>query len=358
MGSQRTYSGISTKIRSMRSRLLTDKDYENLAQLSSVAEAVEFLRQKPGFREAFASLDERTMHRSVIEGLLFYSEYYDFVKIYRFSGFEVRRFLDVYFPGFERSYLKSAIRAVVDHRESDIQIKSLGSFFEKHASFDCVRLSEAKTLDEFVAALQNSPFYPYLHPLLGQSGVTLFDYEMAMDYCVFGNMWRQYKKHFDKEATQTLCRSYGCQFDLTNLMWIYRSKKYYEMDKTDIYKVLLPIHYKLNKTVIKNMVEAGSNEEFLDLMRNTYYGTKYVVNLEREEDGFYIEQIYHALLSHIHNREFRNHPFSVASASAYLHMKHTETERLTTTIEGIRYGLPPQEIVAHEKKYNLEVLYK
>lgn len=342
----------------MRSRLLTDSDYERMSQLSSVAEAVEYLRQKQGFREAFAELDERTTHRSIIEGLLFYSEYYDFVKIYRFGGFELRRFLDVYFMGFERSYLKSVLRGIIDQRESDIRIASLGSFFEKHASFDCVRIAEAKTVEEFVAALSDSPFYAYLHPLVGQSQVTLFDYGMAMDFCVFGTMWRQYKKHFEGETSKTLCKSYGTQFDLTNLMWIYRSRKYYEMDKTDIYKILLPIHYKLDKNTIKNMVEAGSLEEFLGIVRSSYYGTKYVVNIEREEDGFYIEQIYHALLGHIHNREFRNHPFSVACASAYLHMKHIETERLITTIEGIRYGLSPQEIVAHEKKYNLEVLYK
>ena len=121
MGSQRTYSGISTKIRSMRSHILGDRDYENLAQLSSVPEAVEFLRQRPGFRDCFASLDEQTMHRSYIERLLIYSEYYDFVKIYRFSNFEIRKFLDVYFLTFEKNFLKSVLRGIADHRESRLQ---------------------------------------------------------------------------------------------------------------------------------------------------------------------------------------------------------------------------------------------
>lgn len=336
---------------------MNDKDYENMAQLSTVAEAVEYLMLRPGFREAFGTLDEQRMHRSVIEGLLFYSEYYDFVKIYKFSSFEVRRFLDIYFLCFEQSFLKSVIRGISDHRESDIRVESLGAFFEKHASFDCSKVTAAKTLEEFVSALQGSLFYPYLHPLSEQGEVTLFEYEMAIDSCVFSTMWKQYRK-FDKEAKQTLCRSYGSQFDLTNLMWIYRSKRYYQMDKNNIYQLLLPIHYKLNKATIKSLVEAGSVDEFLSVLDNTYYGNRYDVQFEKEEQGFYIEQIYHALLTHIHNREFRSHPFSVAAVNDYLHRKHMEKERIITTIEGIRYGLPPQEIVAHEKKYNLEVLYK
>lgn len=356
MGNLLLYSGISTKIRAMRSQLLTDSDYEQLAAAASVTEAVELLKQKQTFRQIFDMAEEQVLHRATIEKLLFFAEYYDFTKIYRFSHVKLRKFLNLYFLTYERKFLKSALRGIFDHRDADLRSSDFGAFFNKHTSFSCEKISAAGTIEEFVSALKESPYYDYLHPLLEQEA-QLFDYESAIDFYTFSTTWKQLKKHFQGDDYQTLYHTYGCQFDLLNLMWIYRSKKYYDLDKADIYRILLPIHYKLNKSVIQKLVEAASVEEFRSLLASTYYGSNYEVTLEHEEQGFYIEKIYHALLYHIHNHEFRSQPFSTASVNSYLYMKHLETERLITTIEGVRYGIPVQTIIAHEKQYNLEVIH-
>ncbi len=355
MGNLLAYSGISTKIRAMGSQLLTDKDYQQLAYLSSVGEAVEYLRQKTAFKQAFEIVEEATLHRAAVERMLFFTEYFDFVKIYRFSHVKLRRFLNLYFLSYERHFLKSAFRAVSDQREADIKVTDLGTFFHKHAAFSCEKVSEARTIDELLEALRGSPYYEYLHPLQEQ-GAGLFDYETAIDTYVFSRMWKQIKKQFQGDDYETLQQTYGCQFDLLNLMWIYRSKKYYNLEKGEIYGLLLPIHHKLNKATVQRLVETANVEEFKAILEQTYYGNRYEVALDGEEQGFYIEKIYHGLLYHIHNREFRSHPFSAAAVNSYLYKKHLETERLITTIEGIRYGLPAQTIIEHERRYNLEVM--
>ena len=43
MGNVMSYSGIVTKIRAMQAKLLTDKDFENIANLRSVPEAIDYL---------------------------------------------------------------------------------------------------------------------------------------------------------------------------------------------------------------------------------------------------------------------------------------------------------------------------
>ncbi len=40
MGELLTYSGTTTKIRAMKSRLLTDNDYRNMAGMTSVSDAL------------------------------------------------------------------------------------------------------------------------------------------------------------------------------------------------------------------------------------------------------------------------------------------------------------------------------
>ena len=49
MGSLLSYSGLTTKIRAMQSRLLTDDQYRELAELKSVPQAVAYLKQQPAY---------------------------------------------------------------------------------------------------------------------------------------------------------------------------------------------------------------------------------------------------------------------------------------------------------------------
>ena len=44
MGNVMTYSGIVTKVRAMSAKLLTNKDYDNISNLGSVPEAIEYLK--------------------------------------------------------------------------------------------------------------------------------------------------------------------------------------------------------------------------------------------------------------------------------------------------------------------------
>lgn len=84
MGSLLSYSGLTTKIRAMQSRLLTDDQYRELAELKSVPQAVTYLKQQPAYEAILDSLSEEALHRGKIEQLLVNSIYRDFTKIYQF----------------------------------------------------------------------------------------------------------------------------------------------------------------------------------------------------------------------------------------------------------------------------------
>ena len=58
MGSLLSYSGLTTKIRAMQSRLLTDDQYRELAELKSVPQAVTYLKQQPAYEAILDSLSE------------------------------------------------------------------------------------------------------------------------------------------------------------------------------------------------------------------------------------------------------------------------------------------------------------
>lgn len=355
MGSLLTYSGVSAKIRGMLSYLLSDEDYKYLAQSAGVMEAVSFFKRRKGFENIFADIPEEQLHRATIEKLLFLAEYRQFEKIYRFSDSKIRKFLDLYFLNYERTVLRTILRDIADHRTDDIRKLHPGDFFEKHASFSVARVLEAKTFKEFVFALKGSAYYKYLIPLANQDNENLFDYEMAMDVYIFSTIWREKKKYFKNDDYENLTKTYGTQFDLLNLSWIYRSKKYYSLSEGEIYDIIIPVYYKISRNTIRQLVEAVDLEAVERLIKESYYGKKYRDIIDINGQGISMDELYHGLLFYIHQKEACRSPFSIAVVNSYLYRKHLETERIITAIEGIRYGLSPEKIIDFCKSPSVKV---
>lgn len=67
MGNLLAYSGTTTKIRAIRSRLFTEDDYRELASMATVTDALSFIKKHPGYHDLFAHADEASLHRNDIE---------------------------------------------------------------------------------------------------------------------------------------------------------------------------------------------------------------------------------------------------------------------------------------------------
>ena len=96
MGRLLSYSGISTKIRAMQSKLISESEIQEMLQFTSVSHAAAWLKRTPEYAKAWADLDENSLHRGQIEKLLKASIFKDFSKIYQFANPEQRKFLDLY----------------------------------------------------------------------------------------------------------------------------------------------------------------------------------------------------------------------------------------------------------------------
>ena len=81
MGRVLSYSGISTKIRAMQSKLISESEIQEMLQFTSVSHAAAWLKRTPEYAKAWADLDENSLHRGQIEKLLKASIFKDFSKI-------------------------------------------------------------------------------------------------------------------------------------------------------------------------------------------------------------------------------------------------------------------------------------
>ena len=343
MGSLLSYSGLTTKIRAMQSRLLTDDQYRELAELKSVPQAVTYLKQQPAYEAILDSLSEEALHRGKIEQLLVNSIYRDFTKIYQFSNMEQRKFLNLYFGRYEVSIMKECLNKIFDHRDVNLDLSLFKPFFDKHSQLDINLLTASRSIEEFVSHLRGTSYHQPLTALSGLETPTLFDYEMALDLSYFSAIWKTKDKILSKKNLEEITKAYGNKFDLLNLQWIYRAKKYYHMLPPDIYSMTIPIHYRIKVEEFKTLVETPTLEQFEAEVEKTYYAGKY--NYMQTDKT--LEQMYRDCLRKFYLTDKRNDPYSIAIVNTYLFLKEEEIYKLTTALECIRYGLTKGETLGY-----------
>lgn len=342
MGSLLSYSGLTTKIRAMSGRFLTKEEYRELAEIKTVPLAVAWLKQKPAYENTWLSLGEEELHRGRIEQLLTNSIYQDYTKIYKFSNLIQRKFLNLYFGRYEISIMKECLNKIFDHRDVNLDLSLFKSFFDKHSKIDINRLTASLSIEEFVSNLKETEYYKPLQALAYLENPTLFDYEMTLDLYYFNKIWKYKDKILGKKDLEEITKVYGYKFDLLNLQWIYRAKKYYHMNQASIYALLIPVNYKLRKKEIMEIVEAENVSTMEATLSKTYYGKRY-----QEIETSNLEEMYDYIRKTVLEKESKKDPYSIVTIYNYLYKKEHEIDHLTTVLECIRYGVEPEETMKY-----------
>jgi V/A-type H+-transporting ATPase subunit C len=333
------YSGIVTKVHAMNRRLLNAEDYEELIQKTSVLEALEFLKNTPAYAEAFSDAYAKNSHRDAIERRLMDSLYTDFIKLYRFSGIKERTFLNSYFLHYEVMIVKICLRNTMNLNSWDVSLGNFDEFFHRHSKLSIADLNHSDTLEEYMAALAGSPYEKLFAPIYNSGSRRLSDYETALDLYYFSSVWKLKKKKLSDKEEQEVTAAWGTNIDLLNLQWIYRCRRHFSMADTDILPMLIPINYKLRPPQIQRLIHAETDEEFAQILSETVYSKWFPT-----EDLSRFSAVSDQLLGHIYQLKCRENPYSIASVNRYLYRKEEEINHLIPIIEGIRYGLSPEQI--------------
>ena len=101
MGNVMAYSGITTKVRAMSAKLLTAEDYDTIAGLGTVTEAIEYLKDKTAYAPYVNRMDISLYHRGNVEKILYQSLFDDYSRLFRFAGMKQKTFLKLYWKRYE-----------------------------------------------------------------------------------------------------------------------------------------------------------------------------------------------------------------------------------------------------------------
>ncbi len=334
-----SYSGITTKSKAMESKLIKDKDYRKLSEMTSVSEFVLYFKSHEAYQPFFAGLNENAVHRGQIEMVLKNSLYDSFAKLYRFANKKQREILDLVFFHYEILMLKSCLKKLFSP-EIKLNLGVYREIFKAHSSLKLFELENARNLEEFTSILQGTEYYDLFVRMLNSNHKSLFDLEMQLDVYYYRAVWKRKNKVLKGKEQEALTRAIGTRIDVANIMMIYRSKKYYSIEPADILAVLIPISYKLKQHELMNMVNATSISEFTNVLQASNYRVETEDLTQDDMERSYFEAIF---LAYQYSKI--KFPVSIAPILNYLYLKELELDNLTTVLECIRYGLDPDHIL-------------
>lgn len=332
------YSGMTTKIRAMKKRLLSPEQYEEITHFTSVSELIGFLQTLPSYAGVLASMDPALAHRGEVESRMTFSTYNDFSKIYHFAGDSQKRYLEFYFMKYEIAILKACMRNIMDSR-TDTEPVLTDEHFKRHTKINIDKLTASTTMEEFIENLAGTVYEKPLKNISQMENPILFDYEISLDLFFFTYIWNNQDLFVPKGEKKIFQSSFGSQMDLLNILWIYRCKNYYTLSDAQIYSFLIPVNYHLDKSDIKKFVEAADNKELFECISNCYYGKTYGFDSSKSMESQYGE-----VLNIINAKAFKDAPYSLAAINAYFHLKNVEVAKVVTAMECIRYGYKPEVI--------------
>lgn len=334
MGNVILYSGIAAKIRAMRKNLLTEDDFNKLSQCGISKEKAEYLSTFKSYAKLFENIDVESLHRINVEQRLNLSMYQDFDKLYKFADMKQKQFMKLYFSHFGINMIKSCLRSINGGYVDKTAISMYKDFIQRNYKFDIVALSESRSLEEFINVLKNTHYYTILKYIYDHGAIDELDYEIALDMKYFNSIWKKKDKVLGKKDADIIAATLGSRIDMMNMNWIYRAKKYYNMDPHEIYAMLIPVRYRISAELMKKMVEAENLDAFMEAEKDNFYSAR--LRQGYEETGN-LGEAQQMLLDEIYRRTAEKNPYSIAPINTYFFMKEEEINRIIRIIESTHY---------------------
>lgn len=334
------YGALSGKARAMFGKLLSKNDYKILIQKKRIAQVVSYLKHNTHYSGLLSDTDENNIHRVKLEILLKKDIINDYSKFFKFTNGRLNEFVKHYCTKAEIESLKLIFRMFEGGNTEHGLLEESLLFLSRHDKLDIPKLSLSRDLEEFLSRLHGTDYYKLLKPFISDNKENrLFNIEMTLDLYYFRNVQWAYQKFLNRNDALIVKDLLEKEADIFNILWIYRSKYFYNMSNEVIKSYMAHINDKLSERSTESLIEAEGYEAYVDIISKTPYGF-----LFKGQNQLFIEHNYHEYTYKLYKMLFRRKPFSIACMISYLRLKEIEISNIISIIEGIRYNLSESEI--------------
>lgn len=326
------YEAANVKILTKKNRLLDEKKFEKIMQLSSVDQVTEYLKNNYDLN----LIENHDLHRDELETLLNRYEVMDIESILHYFSGPYKEFLQVTLMEFEISDLVMILRKIAKGEDlNGIEKGFIHS--EVYSSLQYGRLTSSKNVMQFIENLKGTPYYNSLKTVTDSDVVKrAFHIEMKLQLLLYRTLFHKADRLYEADR-RVANEIIGTKTDFLNVQWIYRAKKYYDISPDQILIYSLQKGEKLSFERLRKLSYSKSVEEIQqlsnDFLRYEIFSKNNDLDFERNIDNYiysYIKKI--------------NSRGTIGFALSYIYMLDIAVRELITITEGIRYKLPKEQL--------------
>ncbi len=323
---------LDARVSLMAARLLREAELPVLAEGSAEERAAVLVRA--GLSQTLADLEAgRYLEQSIIR-----SQLDDILILMRAAG-EARRFLEYWTLRFELSNLKAILRAKVSHTPIAAVRKELIDLGFL-ASLPVEDLLQTEDVGELLRRLEATHYADIVRfaRRAFEAQPQLFELDAALDrrfYHGLVELARQHEAAFGKPFHSLM----EMLIDRINLVWLLRYRLLYKLPPSQVYYLLVPSHYRLSSTLLKELSVLNRFEEVVAALPQPYRG--WLAEADSVYRVFTVMDGKAARAAHV---VLRSNAPGFARAFAYLILRERDLKQVRAALKGQVLGLDTQTI--------------
>ncbi|WP_032121634.1 V-type ATPase subunit [Clostridium amazonitimonense] len=337
MGSIVKFTAVNSKVKALKGKMLREEDFLELLQCKGLKNALAYLKEKTYYGEILKNYDLQKIHRGELEIILDRQYTKIFNKFINYFNGEFRKVIKNLFLRWEIEDLKIIIRGKYIGRTKE-EIKSNLIAKNPLNTIDYDYLITSKSIEELIERLKGSIYYDGIKNLAKDvSDKGLFRIETELDFVYFSTL-RKELKHLDKENKELIKDIIGLEADLSNLSWIYRGKKFYNISPEELFNYTIYDGYKLTEEKIKRICYANDMEEIYKIIEKTPYRWIYEI-----DDSITVEKREREFQKKYFSKFIRENRANFSMVLSYLVLYRIEIKEIISIVEQKRYELDIKE---------------
>ena len=328
---------IVPKAKAIAARRLSHSDYLELMRKRSVIEVTAALQSHPYFKDSLKGLSQTNLHRAQIEEALSKDVYYKYESLMRYS-FRKGKFGAYFLMRSEINELLAKLRLLSMGFRHHYIIQVPGFLMPK-TSFSLLRLAKAESAQDCLEVVAGTPYAKVLAGVLPAAGQKL-DYlkcEYAFQSYFYTTVLAQIDRDLSGRSAADTKRLFRMEAEFFSP----------QLTPEDLKKLLIPVYGVLSAKNMNALADTRGLDEFLKLYNAGRAGQVYGARSADPADASEVSEtraLYRAAQKLLH---FSSTPQTVLAA--LLCLANLERSNIINVIEGVRYGLSPEQISAFLK---------
>lgn len=343
MGNTQASNAILAKARAMYGRRLTARNYQELLNCRDLPDLISYLKTRTSYSEALQAANPATTHRAQLETLLRLNLFEQYASLCRYE-------MNIGHDFYRYFIIRSEVQAITTRLQElhapdgDVSIYTMPDFIKKHSCLNLNAMSMATSFKMLVLALEGTPYAKILQPFaddpdfaLENSG--LLELEAALDSFVNSQVEQIASTKLSGKSKEEMLYLLRRQSDLRAIADIYRLKSVLRADRAFIKKRVSLSVSNMTPRQLDNLMDAQDAQDVIHRLVNTPYASEfYGASFDYIEEG--VRKIDYRW--HLKKLRFSTNPSVVLFC--YIFLAENELTNIVHIIEGVRYGLAPDDI--------------